>query len=670
MPKFEIHQNSFSGGQINRNMMGRRDLNKYFHSALMIENLIVKRTGSMARRSGVVYLGAVGSEENVTDCRIIPFCFSRDAGYCIVLTPEGTPKTVMFNVYEGTKNGFNHVGSFTSTYPGAVMHDLRYMQSGDMLFITHPSYAPRMITRSASGVFSLGAVPFVNSSSVAGPVISTGTLVTLTGGGTANNNPSRIIYYMATQVVNGVESAPSAVVSRTGPFPWLEGEYLPVNVTTFNPLASAVRFYRNAGTGWGLIGERQMNDGAGSNRMCDNNIRADMSATLMQFDASLFASAGNYPSVTSLYQQRLVFASSRNGPARIWMSVTGDLFNFGRHAIIQEDDSINMSLPLTRGRKILHVVQHRDLLVFCENAEVVVKPATGNAVTYRTVSAENQSSTGVSERNVPLVCGNAVLFVDAAGASVREFKYDYTLDAMAGRDVSVMNSELFANAFIADWAYQMYPESVVWCVLSDGRLAALTYMPEQDVYAWHTHRVDGFRFTSVCCTDALTDGRTSQMFFAGFHTKETPLSSASPVVLAFKNNDSANRFLDDPYTPPNPVQDPVRTPIVCRFMGVVPETEKGELNTAVKRIVDVKVRAIHGERLRAGSVNDVGDTAGLDALAVEEAPKDAGHSNCSILSAQVRGGHCREPRVVLEDDTDAPLEILSLTTGVEVKGRD
>jgi len=340
------------------------------------------------------------------------------------------------------------------------------------------------------------------------------------------------------------------------------------------------------------------------------------------------------------------------------MSVVGDLFNFGRHSIIQEDDAIDATIPLTRGPRILHLVQHKDIIAFCENAEVVIKPQQGNALTYKTISTEFQSYMGTSARNPPLVCGNAVLFVDAAGASVREFKYDYTLDALAGKDISVMNSELLAGASIVDWCYQMFPESVVWCVLSDGRLAALTYMPEQEVYAWHTHGLATGRVAGVCCTEAiLDDGKTSEMFAL------VERADGGRALLAMRAETDAARFADEP-------AQGVAHPVACRFVGLVPDTEKGELNGAIKRIVDVRVRVAHGEKLKAGSVNDVGDTEAMDALAVEATPRDAGLNASRILTAQVRGGYCREPRVVLADDSNGALEILSLTTGVDVQGRD
>ena len=42
-----------------------------------------------------------------------------------------------------------------------------------------------------------------------------------------------------------------------------------------------------------------------------------------------------------------------------------------------------------------------------------------------------------------------------------------------------------------DMCLQKSPFPVVWCVSSDGSLLGLTYLPEQNIGAWHKHTTDG-----------------------------------------------------------------------------------------------------------------------------------------------------------------------------------
>ena len=47
--------------------------------------------------------------------------------------------------------------------------------------------------------------------------------------------------------------------------------------------------------------------------------------------------------------------------------------------------------------------------------------------------------------------------------------------------------------------YQQTPDSIIWFVRDDGLLLGLTYIKEQDIYAWHKHSIKNARFVNVCC---------------------------------------------------------------------------------------------------------------------------------------------------------------------------
>lgn len=55
--------------------------------------------------------------------------------------------------------------------------------------------------------------------------------------------------------------------------------------------------------------------------------------------------------------------------------------------------------------------------------------------------------------------------------------------------------------------YQQEPHSVIWCVLANGMLAGLTFMPEQEVIGWHRHDTAG-KFRDVAVIPGLPDDQT------------------------------------------------------------------------------------------------------------------------------------------------------------------
>jgi hypothetical protein len=99
-----------------------------------------------------------------------------------------------------------------------------------------------------------------------------------------------------------------------------------------------------------------------------------------------------------------------------------------------------------------------------------------------------------------------VVFSERTGQAVRRFAYDVTSDGFAGRDVSVLSSSIFDRNSIVDWTYQQHPFSTVWCVLIDGTMASFTFMEEQDIMAWATHRHAGGKVVAISTSHAVVPG--------------------------------------------------------------------------------------------------------------------------------------------------------------------
>lgn len=222
-------------------------------------------------------------------------------------------------------------------------------------------------------------------------------------------------------------------------------------------------------------------------------------------DSDIFVGEGNYPAAVSLSQQRLVWASTKNDPARIWLSQTGDFYTYYSHEIQTPDDAIDFIMPVTRFAKINHIAEMRRLLMFNSACEWLVDSASSNSgITYETIQAHPQSYSGSSERLKPIICNNSLVFCERTGQSVRRFAYDLSNDGFAGRDVSILASSIFENNNIVDWTYQQFPFSTLWCVLADGTMASFEFMEEQDIIAWAKHEHgSGGAFKAVATTYAV-----------------------------------------------------------------------------------------------------------------------------------------------------------------------
>ena len=252
---------------------------------------------------------------------------------------------------------------------------------------------------------------------------------------------------------------------------------------------------------------------SGSIMFQDDYINPDMSVTPP--DDSLdphFGGTNDYPGCVGVYDQRLVFASTNNYPSTLWFSRVADLYNFTAHKSIREDDALEVSIAATEFPDINHVVMGRDLILFCDGGEWQVAPVSGNALTFKTVSAKLQSAIGTSRTLEPLQIGNEILFGERGGRCIRSINYDYASDSYQTVDLSVLAQSLFRANPVVSMAYKQHPDSIVECVLADGTIATLVYMREQELVAWSRQVLSGgWKAKEIVSPKCIVEGTTEMM---------------------------------------------------------------------------------------------------------------------------------------------------------------
>lgn len=223
----------------------------------------------------------------------------------------------------------------------------------------------------------------------------------------------------------------------------------------------------------------------------DKNIGADTEDTPVEYK-NPFEGEGNYPSQVFFHQQRLGFASTKNRPITIWLSRSGEFESMAASVPPKDDDAIEVTLAATQANRIVWLQPDRTSLAFgTEGSEWTLSPSEGVALTPSTVSFELQTTNGGSDTVPALSVGGSVLYVQRGSGAVREFAYNYSADKYLGQDLTILARHIVRDVGIAAWSYQQEPFSVLWCVMSDGSMAGLTYMKEQEIIGWHRHGTDG-----------------------------------------------------------------------------------------------------------------------------------------------------------------------------------
>jgi hypothetical protein len=389
-------------------------------------------------------------------------------------------ETTVFIGYTGTANtspsGFWYEMpvpyQIPSPYAEGDLADLRYVQSADIMTIVHPNYAPRELRRLSATKWTLSVITF--GSTLAAPTISS---VTPTLG--ASPSLAQTYSYVATRISDDQldESVASAAVTASNQL------FDTGALNTINFATSARRnVYRQSGGLYGFIGQST------GTSLVDDNIAPDVSRT-PPLNQNPFASAGNYPSAVCYYEQRRVFAGTSNLPQTVWMTKTGTESNLDYSIPVRDDDGISIKIASREANAIRHAVVIGDLLLLTDHAEWRISSA-GDILTPATITARPQSYIGISNVQ-PVTVNNTAIYPANRGGHVRAVGFDFDVQSYVSIDLSLRAGHLFDFKTIRDMDYAKGPIPIVWAVSSDGRLLGLTYVPEQQVYAWHTHDTDG-----------------------------------------------------------------------------------------------------------------------------------------------------------------------------------
>ena len=199
-----------------------------------------------------------------------------------------------------------------------------------------------------------------------------------------------------------------------------------------------------------------------------------------------------YPSTIGLMDGRLYYGRTPNSPRNIYGSRSYAYEDFTPAINNEDSGAINAEMATNAngdGSDIKWIIGTNYMLVGTFGGEFVVKGSGDAGVTPTDVTARARSNWGV-EAIQPIVVDSMIHFVQRTGQKIRQFTYDYYLDAYKAIDVSLYSEHLFESP-IVDISYQKNPDSILYCLREDGKVAALTLESNQQIQAWCLLEFDG-----------------------------------------------------------------------------------------------------------------------------------------------------------------------------------
>ncbi len=476
MPFFTT-QNVLNGGEISPQLLARFDQPRYQTGCRVLENCVPMPQGGLTKRPGMRFCGMAASQSPAQNVRLVPFVFSATQGRIL----EFSHLALRIWLPDGSLVAQNSAPySIPTPYTSEDIPTLSIAQSADVLYIACARHAPRKLSRYADNDWRFTTLNFM-------PPISAPAAPTLAIRGT-DPGPGSVTYsYKVTAIdaTTGAESIASPETSIAASS--LTQSYYIFITAPSVPNAAEYRFYKKNGGVYGFIGRST----DGNRTFEDRNFGADTEDT-PPAAKNPFPSTNHYPSLVFFHQQRLGFAASNARPLTIWLSQSANFESMASSTPPKADDAIEVTLAANRAGRIHWICPDRGTLALgTENGEWTLAAREGQVLTPSNCTFEAQTGNGSAPLEA-LKAGNGLLFIQRGGAVVRELSYTFESDNYQSQDLTILARHLLQDRSITSWAYQQEPFCLVWCSLSDGSLAALTYMRQHDITGWHRHITDGF----------------------------------------------------------------------------------------------------------------------------------------------------------------------------------
>lgn len=195
---------------------------------------------------------------------------------------------------------------------------------------------------------------------------------------------------------------------------------------------------------------------------------------------------GNYPGAVSYFQQRRDFGGTPLQPQNLWMTRTGTESNLSYSIPTHDDDSIAFKISATQANAIRHFVPLQSLIVLTSSAEYRITSINSDAITPSSVSVTPQSFVGASMVQ-PVIAKNNLIFVADRGGHWNEMAYAWQANGYLTQDIALRAPNLFDGFDTVDMALAKCPYPLIFGPRSDGQLIGMTYVPEQQINAFHSH---------------------------------------------------------------------------------------------------------------------------------------------------------------------------------------
>jgi len=506
---------AFNNGEISELAQARVDLDSYQRSLSRCLNFLPLRQGGITRRPGSRYVATVRNSARPSFC--MPFIFSDDDAVLLVLN-DGYIR--FFKDHAPIESSPGVPYEIAHPWDDSVLFKLSFVQSADVLYVTTESYSIYLISRLADTNWTI-TFPSITQ----GPFLDDNTDLTitvtpsvLTGAGTLTASSA----IFSPDHVGALFLIWATDLTTPSLSPWEPSKAVVINTRTYyngriylalnSATTGTVPPTQDEGNRWDGQAAASVEWAFESSLYGIVSIQSYTSSTqvgitvLKTLPSPVAFTPSNrwafgawsvyegLPRTVTFYQDRLTFGGTTNSPDTIWMSASGDYLNFAPRdsgGLVVAD----LGITVTTSSQSVNVIRQMvpdgaGLYCLTTGGAFLIAPSTTNSpLGPDNIRAIPQTTLGAALVR-PARSGPVTLSVQKGGRVLLANVYTYDNDRYVATNTTLLNpGVLKTGAIQIDYAQE--PHSILWCVLEDGTLAALTYDQQQELNAWSRHEMGG-----------------------------------------------------------------------------------------------------------------------------------------------------------------------------------
>jgi len=444
---------NFTAGEITPLLSSRVDSNAYKNGVKSLKNFRILSQGGIRRRGGLRYLQELSDIPYQTES----YVYDEDEAY-ILLFSNGQLDVV--DVSDPT----NIADTITSCpWTTSEIGALRVAQSGDTMVIVHPDMLMQKLTRTSASTFSLVDFDFVHD-------------------GDAHYepfyrfvDPAVTIQPQNTNTHSQNFTASSSIFSSA----WV-GEHLEYTDSAGTVVHIEITAYVSGTVVTGNFSKSVANTTARDT-----------------WKESVFSTRHGYARSVMFHDQRLIFGGSRDLPNHLFMSKTGEYFNFDLGTGL-DDESIQIQIAENQVSEIKSLSSFRHLAIFTSEQELYVPTTENKPLAPTTIAVKKQTSYGSGEV-VPVEFDGAVVFLTKSKGAIREFVFSDISQAYNADALTLLSPHLIGvpTEMVAQREASDQVEAYLYLVNEDGKMPVFMSIRKEQLQGWAEWSTQGSFKNSV-----------------------------------------------------------------------------------------------------------------------------------------------------------------------------